>query len=151
MEPVTGQQIVKLFETQIGKAYVYGVEVDDVADPIAYDCSELVQWVCRRLQVVPKMPDGSRYQYTHCEKHGTLINLEKAKTTAGALVFRRNRDSHTIEHVGVSDGRGNTIEARGKAYGVGKWAWRSNWTDAGLIPGVNYAEDEGIGVTPADG
>lgn len=135
---ITGQAIVEKALTQAGDPYIFGYEVDlQDPDPDAFDCSELVQWVCAQLGVIPKMPDGAVYQYEHCQTYPTLITLEKAVKTAGALLFRITPEGNN--HVAISMGNGITIEARGKAYGVGSWSASGRpWTAAGLIPGVKY-------------
>jgi cell wall-associated NlpC family hydrolase len=123
--------------TQTGDPYIFGTEVNLTdPNPDAFDCSELVQWVCAQLGVKPAMPDGAIYQRDHCRNHGTLITLAEAVKTPGALLFRISSSGN---HVAISMGNGATIEARGSAYGVGSWsATRSGFTHAGLIPGVSY-------------
>lgn len=134
---VTGQDIVDKAMEADGKPYIFGYEVKlDDPDPKAFDCSELVQWVCHQLGVKPTMPDGAIYQYRHCEKHGTGVDLAQAIKTPGALLFRI-KDSGN--HVAISRGDGTTIEARGKDYGCGSWSsMRPGFTGAGRIPGVKY-------------
>lgn len=133
---ITGQDIVELAMKQNGKPYIFGYEVRlDDPNPKAFDCSELVEWVCRQLGVKPTMPDGSGNQYEHCKRHGLEISLEDAVTTPGALLFRIGH------HVAISRGDGKTIEARGKDYGVGVFsATRDGFDAAGLIPGVDYPD-----------
>ena len=134
----TGQELVDLLLTQDGKPYVFGAEVDlDDPDPESFDCSELIQWGCYQLKVKPEFSDGAIYQYRYCKRFGTLISLEEAYKTPGALLFFITDDHR---HVVVSQGDGYTIEARGKAYGVGQWEAKGRgWTHAALIPGVEYA------------
>lgn len=134
---VTGKDIVVKAMTQAGDPYIFGYEVNlDDPNPPAFDCSELVQWVCHQLHVKPEMPDGASNQYHHCDNHDDLIEIEDGITTEGALLFRINDQGN---HVAISRGDGSTIEARGKKYGVGTWpAENRPWTDAGLIPGVKY-------------
>jgi len=136
----TGQELVALELTQDGKPYIYGYEVNlDDPDPKAFDCSELEQWACHQLKVKPEMPDGAIYQYRHCRHHETLIDIEDAINTPGALLFRFSGEHH---HVATSQGNGMTIEARGKHYGVGQFnAVGRGWTDAALVPGVDYGEE----------
>jgi len=135
----TGKDLVDLELTQDKKPYIYGYEVDlDDPDPEAFDCSELEQWACHQLKVVPVMPDGAIWQYRHCRNHGTTIDVEEAINTPGALLFYFQGDHH---HVATSQGNGKTIEARGKVYGVGQWSARGRgWTDAALVPGLDYGE-----------
>jgi cell wall-associated NlpC family hydrolase len=136
----TGKEIVELELTQKGKPYIFGYEVDlDDPDPEAFDCSEMEEWACWQKRVRPRFPDGSLNQLEHCRKHGTLISIEQAIRTPGALLFIQTDTHH---HVATSQGNGMTIEARGKNYGVGEWpadAEERGWTHAALIPGVDYA------------
>lgn len=131
------KSIVKLAEDQKGDAYVFGAEVSKSdPNPKKFDCSELVEWVCARHDVEPVMPDGAIYQYEHCRKHGTTITVAKAIKTYGALLFRISSSGN---HVAISRGDGTTIEAKGKAFGVGIFSAEGRgWTHAGLIPGVKY-------------
>jgi cell wall-associated NlpC family hydrolase len=133
----TGQEIVDLELKQDGKPYIYGYEVDlDDPDPEAFDCSEMEEWACWQLKVKPRFPDGSANQLDFCRKHDTLISIEEAISTPGALLFYQTSTHH---HVATSQGNGKTIEARGKDYGVGQWtAYDRGWTHAALIPGVTY-------------
>lgn len=134
----TGKAIVAKAMTQAGDPYIFGYEVDLTdSNPDAFDCSELVQWVCAQLKVSPIMPDGASYQYEHCKKFGTAITIEKAIKTLGALLFRI---SIAGNHVVISRGDGSTIEAKGSAYGVGIFSTSGRtWTAGALIPGVKYA------------
>lgn len=144
---VTGQQIVDLAMTQTGKRYVFGVENDSrtVETATAWDCSELVQIVCRDLGVKPVMPDGAYWQWRNCKQRGTLIAIERARTTPGALLFigpgdeagRTGRDA--IWHVAISRGDDTTIEAKSTKDGTGTWPIGKRFTWAALIPGVDYA------------
>lgn len=118
--------------------YVFGAEVSwHDPDPDEFDCSELVEWACRRLGVA--FPDGTSAQSEACKP----ISVGEASRTLGALLFR---DPHSSKkgHVVVSLGTGKTIEARGKEYGVNQFdIGGRQWSQAGLIRGLNYN-------TPAD-
>lgn len=134
---ITGATIVAKAMTQAGDPYIFGYEVDlKDPDPEAFDCSELVQWVCAQLGVKPTMPDGAAGQHDHCKKQGTMISIEKAVKTAGALLFRISPSGN---HVVISRADGSTIEAKGSAYGVGVFSTAGRgWTAGALIPGVKY-------------
>lgn len=137
----TGLEVAFVASTQAGDPYIYGAEasVSDV-NPRAFDCSELVEWVCGRLKVAPRVPDGARTQRDHCQKHGKLIPVDLAIKTPGALLFRIAR-FWSGDHVGISRGGGQTIEARGRKYGTGIFsAYNRGWTHAALIPGVDYSK-----------
>jgi cell wall-associated NlpC family hydrolase len=135
---MTGQDVVDKAMTQAGKPYIFGYEVDlDDSDPEAFDCSELTQWVSHQLGIKPELPDGAIYQMRHCRNHSLIIPVSQAVKTPGALLFRISESGN---HVAISRGDGTTIEARGKAYGVGSWSAIKGraWTHGGLIPGVKY-------------
>lgn len=142
---VSAIQLVQLLLSQQGDKYIFGVEVNPSdMDPSAFDCSELVEWGSNHLGVNPTMPDGSWVQAAHCNRHGTLISVEKGILTAGALLFVFSGspfegDRPDKAHVAVSLGNGMTIEARGAKFGVGVFSVENRgWTHAGLIPGVIY-------------
>lgn len=138
-------EIVAFALSQDGDSYVFGAEAspDDV-NPDAFDCSELVQWACARAALDPTMPDGSWWQARHCRNHDTLITLDEALRTRGALLFKFSSTPFeggrpSSAHVAISLGNGLTIEARSSTYGVGMFtAEDRGWTHAGLIPGAQY-------------
>ena len=137
----TGAQVAFVASTQAGDPYIFGAEAS-VRDrnPRAFDCSELVEWTCGILGVSPRMPDGSKAQKAHCARHGTLVPVSQAIDVRGALLFRM---SGNPTHVAISMGNGRTIEAMGRAYGVGHFNARGRrWTHGGLIPGVMYGTPE---------
>lgn len=127
--------------SQRGDRYVFGHEVDfRDPDPAAFDCSELVEWAAARCGV--PFVDGAQNQRNACRKAGTLIPLDQARRTRGALLFRIN-ESPGDDHVAISLGNGETIEARGKAFGVNVFPVAGrHWTHAGLIPGFTHEEPE---------
>jgi hypothetical protein len=143
---IYASDFVALLLKQSGDRYVFGATAaDSDADPDVFDCSELVRWACQRLGVRPTMPDGSWQQVTHCRTYGTLVTLDAAICTQGALLFRFGGDPFggvrpSDAHVAVSLGNQSTIEARGSAYGVGSWTVAGRgWTHAGVVPGIKYA------------
>ena len=135
----TTNRIIDLALKQDGKPYRFGAEVDlNDCDPEAFDCSELVQWAA--YQAGTYMPDGSWIQVTHCRDQGTLIDVSKASSVKGALLFNFSSDPFQGErpssaHVAFSLGNGKTIEARSTNYGVGSWDIAGRpWSHAALIP-----------------
>jgi len=134
---ITGKKVVSKAMTQNKDPYIFGYEVDlDDPNPDAFDCSELVQWDCHQLEISPEMPDGAANQYEHCKKYNTIIPIDEAVRTPGALLFRITPDGN---HVVISRGDGSTIEAKGKYYGVGVFSTAGrDWTAGALIPGVSY-------------
>jgi len=48
---VTNKELLELVTSQDGDSYVFGVEVrPSESDPEAFDCSELIEWACSRLE-----------------------------------------------------------------------------------------------------
>lgn len=117
--------------SQRGDTYVFGGEIrPGTVNPNRYDCSEFTEWSAH--MVGGYLPDGSSAQLDYCRKKGTIISVSTAMKTSGALLFRPG-------HVAVSLGNGKTIEARGKAYGVGVFsADNRGWTAAAKVPGMTY-------------
>ena len=61
-----------------------------------------------------------------------LISVESAIATRGALLVRGPNG-----HIAISLGNGWTIEARGKAYGVGIFPANGRaWTTGAIIPAI---------------
>ncbi|MEV6344850.1 peptidoglycan-binding protein [Actinoplanes sp. NPDC051851] len=141
---IYASDFVGLLLKQAGDRYVYGVEATG-DDPGAFDCSELVEWGCARLGVRPPMPDGSWMQARHCRTYDTMVPLDVAIRTQGALLFRFssspfNGARPSSAHVAVSLGNQSTIEARGTDWGVGCWTVADRgWTHTALVPGIRYA------------
>jgi cell wall-associated NlpC family hydrolase len=132
---VYAADVTRLALTQVGDRYVYGAEVSH-SDPNPklhhkpLDCSEFTEWDLNRLGI--KMPDGSANQYTYCKRYGKVVSVAQAIKTQGALLYHPG-------HIAISLGNGSTIEAKGKAYGVGKFsASGRGWTAGLLIPHVVY-------------
>jgi Lysozyme like domain/NlpC/P60 family/Bacterial TSP3 repeat len=128
---------------QTGEPYVFGAQVELAdADPDAWDCSELVRWAAHQAGV--EMPDGSWLQYLELQEQGALIPVEEAIATPGALLFSFSSEPTpgggrpSSAHVAISLGDGQTIEARGRAYGVGSWdANTSRFEYAAVVPGLS--------------
>lgn len=145
---ITADTFVSLALDQAGDRYRFGAEASPGdADPDVFDCSELIEWVGRRLDVSPRIPDGSWYQYRHCHNHKKVVAVGRALETRGALLFRfRGGDPlkggrPSSSHVAISLGdTKRTMEARSTAAGVGVFGGASgrDWTHAALIPGVAY-------------
>jgi hypothetical protein len=88
----TNKELLELVTSQDGDSYIFGLEVRPTeSDPEAFDCSELVEWVCARLNIEPRMPDGSWYQDKQCRAQNTLIEVEEAINTAGTHALRRSK------------------------------------------------------------
>ena len=134
---ITGAEVVIEAEQWLGIPYKFGAEVRPEGMPEEWDCSEFVQFVLERLGI-ENVPDGSWNQFAWCGQYGLHKTVDQVRGVAGALVFRRNPDNQRICHIGFTDGRNNTIEARSRKLGTGKWPWRESWTEGSFIPGIAY-------------
>lgn len=132
--PPTGAQLVADAMEYRGLPYVLGAEgdLDPGVQPVdALDCSELVQVALADLGI--SFPDGHWNQWDRC----ILVSVDAAVRIPGALLFVY--DGTTTGHVAISRGDGTTIEARGRAYGVGVFtAEHRGFTHGGLIPAIDY-------------
>lgn len=137
---------VDLALAQTGDRYVFGAEASaSDPDPDTFDCSELIQWCADRLDVRPRMPDGSWNQAAHCRDEGTLISPAAGLQLRGALLFYFSSSPFvgtrpSRAHVAISLGDGRTMEARSAAAGVGVFgnAASRTWTQAARVPGLDY-------------
>lgn len=112
-----------------GGPYVWGGN-----GPSGYDCSGLTTAAARVAGVT--LPRTSKTQYAHCRDRGRLLSVDNAINLRGALLFRMTGEP---THVALSLGNGQTIEARGRAYGIGVFsAHGRGWTSGGAVPGVTY-------------
>jgi cell wall-associated NlpC family hydrolase len=142
---VAGSQTLSDFVStalaQSGDQYIWGAHTSPSdPDPAAFDCSELTKWAAARVGVT--IPDGAVAQYLQIKEHGTLMSVDEALRTPGALLFRYNHeptgpgDIPSDSHVAISLGDGRTIEARGRNYGVGIFDAKDRFNYAGVIPSM---------------
>lgn len=109
---------------QKGKPYVWGA-----SGPGSFDCSGLVQEATRAGGKVLTKPAAS--QWATCRQQGRTISVDTALRTRGALLFRIGSGGN---HVAISLGNGQTMEARGTAYGTGVFdrASHQGWTGGAM-------------------
>lgn len=137
--PMRGIEVVWTLMTQVGDHYVLGAEVGmGDPDPDLFDCSEFTEWGHYRCGY-RGLPDGAANQRAFAAKHGWRITQEQAVVTPGALGFAQHPDGGW--HVVVSRGeRRSTVEARGRAYGVGCFPIDGRNFNRGwwLLHGIDY-------------
>ncbi|MCA1781993.1 MAG: C40 family peptidase [Dermatophilaceae bacterium] len=128
-------RVVSLALAQRGKPYIWGGKTTR-----GFDCSGLVSHATRLAG--RELSSGSVNQYNACRNAGTLISVSQAINTRGALLFRIGRGSAPgANHVAISLGNGQTIEAKGRAWGVGVFsASGRGWNGGARIPGFNYSQ-----------
>lgn len=123
---------IRVLRTQIGDPYIWAREVNlNDPNPHGFDCSEYTEWGVHRIGLY--LPDGSSAQHSYCKRKGTIISVRKALATQGALLWHPG-------HIAVSVGNSkSSIEAKGKAYGVGVFSALGRGWEAGmLVPGLHY-------------
>lgn len=132
----TGKDLVALLARHTGGPYGYGSKwpLNNPNPHGPVDCSGYVAWGC--YQLGRPLNGGSWEQLAKCRTAHTIITVADAIRTPGALLFVGPNGE---THIAVSRGDGTTVEARGKAYGVGSWtAIGRPWSTAALVPNISY-------------
>ncbi len=122
---------------QFGDEYVFGATAVG-PDPTAFDCSELAQWAAEQVGV--DIPRSSQEQYLSLKSQGSLISVEDALHTKGALLFYfpyepTGGSRPPGAHVAISLGDGRTVEAN-PGTGVTVLEAGDRFRYAGVIPGM---------------
>ena len=102
------EKFVGIALAQEGKPYEWGK-----VGPKEFDCSGLVAYAAAKLGI--SLPHNSGAQYSALAGQGKAISVSKALSTRGALLFSGKGGK---QHVAISLGNGDTIEAMGESYGV---------------------------------
>jgi len=119
------EKIVKLAEGQLGKPYVFGVELNlDDDYPKSFDCSEFVQWLFHKNGLT--IPDGSKAQYDF-----TSLTMNPLPGDLGFF----GDDKRGIYHVGMIFDDTKVIEARGYPYNKVIFRPRIAWNQFGNFKG----------------
>lgn len=130
-----------LLDTQAGGHYLWGgkaapsdTDPKDHGHPL--DCSGLIAWGAEHLGDT-QIAGNAQMIYDHCKNHGTLIPVDIAEKTDGAVGFIMEGSS--IGHIVCFRGDGTTIEAKGAAWGIGHWSdSEAHWYAAAKLPGLDY-------------
>lgn len=122
---------------QFGDEYVFGATAVG-PDPAAFDCSELAQWAAEQVGV--DIPRSSQEQYLALKSQSSLISVEDALHTKGALLFYfpyepTGGTRPPGAHVAISLGDGRTVEAN-PGTGVTVLEAGDRFTHAGVVPGL---------------
>jgi len=108
----TGDRIVQLALTQVGKPYVAGTQ-----GPRAYDCSGFTQWVIRKAT-------GRTYVHSSRAQYRTMLRIPKSRIRPGDLIFFFRNKAH---HVGIYVGNGRIVHASNPRRGVVVDHLRGGW------------------------
>jgi N-acetylmuramoyl-L-alanine amidase len=161
----SAQALLQMAARHVGERYVYGATVakDNPNCRGPWDCAEFVSWCvyqeagrlygCDNNAAAPSRADAyTGYWERDARSILERISVADAGATPGAILLRY--PTSTTGHIAFSEGRGSTIEAMGRRYGVthGRVEGRS-WNTGILIPGfdygarhapIDYHEPEGI-------
>ena len=129
------EKFVQAALSRRGCAYVGGKH-----GPSQFDCSGLVMWAAAQVGV--SFPAPVSNQSLRIVNTGNLISVQQAIATRGAVLYRGrpgvNGGMSGSDHIAISLGNGETIEARGRAYGVNVFSSTKgrDWAGGGIIPGI---------------
>jgi N-acetylmuramoyl-L-alanine amidase len=143
--------MLKLAKTRIGEDYVnVCVPKNNPNWHGPWDCAEFVSWLvyqvggflygCTDNNGNPATTEAYTGAWkTDSQRLGIRIDWQVAVATEGAVLLRYPPAPGAMGHVAVSDGKGGTIEAKGKAWGVcaDKSSGRG-WDTGVLVPNFNY-------------
>ena len=121
-----------------GKPYVAGA-----SGPNSFDCSGLVSWAAAQVGV--SFPEPVSAQSLAIVNAGMHLSVQDVIATAGAVLYRGvpgvNGGMSGTDHIAISLGNGQTMEARGRAYGCNVFSATKgrDWAGGGLIPGIGRA------------
>jgi peptidoglycan hydrolase-like protein with peptidoglycan-binding domain len=146
-----GEDIIEIARPHLGEKYVFGARAQ-LTNPNyrgPWDCAEFATWCAYQAYDLvfgasnknPRKADPYSGQwYVDGKNENALIAAEEALQTPGAIIGRRpNSMDIEVGHVAISLGGGQTIEARGKRYGVVTVDSANRpWNFGVLIPGVEY-------------
>jgi peptidoglycan hydrolase-like protein with peptidoglycan-binding domain len=152
-----GEKMLKLAESRIGEKYVnVCVPKNNKNWHGPWDCAEFMSWLVYQVGgfLYGCVNDGgdpatveayTGAWQTDSKKLGKRVPAAKAAATIGAILLRYPPAPGAMGHIVVSDGKGGTVEAMGKAYGVrrGKVSGRV-WNTGVFLPDFIYGDDEGV-------
>lgn len=157
---IKSRELLNAASKHIGEKYVLGaiVAMTNKNFKGPWDCAEFITYVTYQVTGVLygfRKPEAyTGYWAEDVEnKKVTKVSIEKTINTVGAILLRKPKQG-LIGHIAFSDGKGGTIEARGKAYGVMKYTageiknekfYNTRHWDLGiLLPNVEYSGREGL-------
>jgi murein L,D-transpeptidase YcbB/YkuD len=147
----TGEKMLALAEQHIKEKYVNVlVPKNDPNWKGPWDCAEFMSWLvyqtggflygCTNNKGNPATTEAYTGAWQRdSKKLGKRIPWQQAASIKGAVLLRYPPAPNTMGHIAVSDGKGGTVEAMGKKFGVcrGKASGR-DWDTGVLVPGFTY-------------
>jgi N-acetylmuramoyl-L-alanine amidase len=118
-----------------------------------WDCAEFMSWIvfqdagilygCINDSANPAVADAYTGAWQEdSARRGMRIPIEQAAATAGGIILRYPPEPGTMGHIAICDGQGQTVEAKGHAFGVVQDTVHGRRWDTGVwIPGIHYDTD----------
>ncbi|MGR6465783.1 peptidoglycan-binding domain-containing protein [Rhizobium sp. PAMB 3182] len=149
----TGKELLALAKTRIGEKYVNVCVPKNNPDWHGpWDCAEFASWLVYQVGGVlygcvdddgdPALVEAYTGAWkSDSQNLGHRVSWEKAASTVGGIVLRYPPAPGSMGHIAICDGKGGTVEAMGKAYGVkaGKVNGR-HWDTGIFLPGFDYGD-----------
>ncbi len=139
------------------------VPKDDAQWKGPWDCSEFMSWLvfqeghilfgCDNDQGSPSTAKAfTGFWKTDVARIGKAVSVDEAASTVGGILLRFPPGPGQMGHIVLCDGRGGTVEAKGRAFGVVADTVHNRVWDTGvLIPGIQYGNKGTVTVVPPEG
>ena len=150
--PRTGAGLLKRAQEHLNEEYLLGTKVpmNNPGWKGPWDCSEFMSWLvfqeagmlygCLDDNADPaeaKAYTGAWQQDS--AKRGKRVSVDEAASMVGGILLRFPPGAGEMGHVVLCDGKGGTVEAKGRRYGVVKDTVHGRKWDTGvLIPDITY-------------
>jgi len=159
--PKTGAGLLKRAREHIGEKY-RNVQVpkDNKDWKGPWDCAEFMSWLVFQeagilygcIDDTAKPAEADAYTGAWQRDSGKLGNrvlVDQAASTVGGIVLRYPPGPGEMGHIAICDGKGGTVEAKGRLYGVvADTVHGRTWHTGILIPGIDYTDGTPIKVEP---
>jgi len=153
----TGNQVLAIAQKHIGESYILGSKAP-LGNPNfkgPWDCAEFITWcVFQASGLVIGSRNGDAYTGFWADDANTkcrLISIEDAAGIAGAVILRKPIDpqgNNRMGHIVFSNGKGKTVEAMGKKFGVKSGEINGRIWDTGLlVKGIDYTTNSNLEFT----
>jgi peptidoglycan hydrolase-like protein with peptidoglycan-binding domain len=149
----TGAGILRRALEHIGDTYEnILVPKDDAGWKGPWDCAEFTSWLiyqeagilygCTDDNADPSRAEAYTGAWQHdVERLGIRVSVKKAAGTEGGILLRYPPAPGKMGHIAICDGRGGTVEAKGRRYGVVEDVVSGRkWHTGILINGIEYGE-----------
>jgi lysozyme family protein/peptidoglycan hydrolase-like protein with peptidoglycan-binding domain len=146
----TGAGLLRRAREHIGEEYVNTqIPKDDPKWKGPWDCAEFVSWLvyqeagilygCVDDNAKPSEADAYTGAWqTDLERRGIRVSVDQAAATVGGIVLRYPPPGG-MGHIALCDGKGGTVEAKGRKWGVvADTVHGRGWHTGILVPGIKY-------------